>query len=168
MIKNLKVQIEEDKKIEEALKEQLEEKDRNIGNLEADIVTLRNDIQQKNMQNSSKFLDDIINSQKFHLDKSELGYNQTKNGSSSKTTVEETYPKRYAETIKGDRKIYKEYYRDTPPLRRFRFQNQQQTYRPQEEEGFIRAPPFIRSSTPSIKLYLLVYFMHVIILDIKL
>ena len=49
MITNLKVQIEEDKRIEEALKEQLEEKDKNIGNLEAEIVTLRKDIQKKNM-----------------------------------------------------------------------------------------------------------------------
>jgi hypothetical protein len=78
MITNLKVQIEEDKRIEEALKEQLEEKDKIIGNLEAEIVTLRNDIQKKNMQNSSKFLDDIISSQKPHLDKSRLGYNQKK------------------------------------------------------------------------------------------
>jgi hypothetical protein len=45
----LKVQIEEDKRIEEALKEHLEGKDRIIGNLEAEIVTLRNDIQKKNM-----------------------------------------------------------------------------------------------------------------------
>jgi hypothetical protein len=37
---------------------------------------------------------------------------------------------------------------DTPPPRRFGFQNQQQTNRPQEDEGFIRAPPFRRSSTP--------------------
>jgi hypothetical protein len=35
MITKLKVQIEEDKRIEEALKEQLEEKERIIGNLEA-------------------------------------------------------------------------------------------------------------------------------------
>jgi hypothetical protein len=119
-----------------------------IGNLEAKIVTSRNDIQKKNMQNNSKVLDDIINSQKYHLDKFELGYNQTKKGSSSKTTEQETYPKSYAETIKGDRKIYKEDYRGTPPPRKFRFQNQQQTDRPQEEEGFIRAPPFRRSSTP--------------------
>jgi hypothetical protein len=55
MITNLKVQIEEDKIIEEALKEQLEEKDKIIGNL-----------------------DDIISSQKYHHDKSRLGYNQTK------------------------------------------------------------------------------------------
>jgi predicted RNase H-like nuclease (RuvC/YqgF family) len=125
MITNLKVQIEEDKRIEEALKEQLEEKDKIIGNLEVEIVTLRKDIQKKNMQNSSKVLDDIINSKKSHLDKSGLGYNQTEKGSSSKTTEQETYPKSYAETIKGDRKIYKEDYRDTPPSRRFRFHNQQ-------------------------------------------
>jgi hypothetical protein len=49
MITKLKVQIEEDKRIEEALKEQLEEKDKLIGNLEAQIVTLRMDIQKKNM-----------------------------------------------------------------------------------------------------------------------
>jgi hypothetical protein len=96
MITNLKVQIEEDKRIEEALKEQLEEKDMIIGNLEADVFTLRKDIQKKNMQNSSKVLDDIISSQKSHLDKSRLGYNQTENGSSSKTTEQETYPKIYA------------------------------------------------------------------------
>jgi hypothetical protein len=75
MITKLKVQIEEDKRIEEALKEQLEGKDGIIGNLEAEIVTLRKDIQKKNMQNSSKVLDDIISSQKSYLDKSRLGYN---------------------------------------------------------------------------------------------
>jgi hypothetical protein len=39
---------------------------------------------------------------------------------------------------------------DTPPSRRFIFQNQRLTYknRPQEEEGFIQVTPFIRSSTP--------------------
>jgi hypothetical protein len=73
------------------------------------------------MQNSSKVLDDIISSKKSHLDKSRLGYNQIEKGSSSKTTKQETNPKSYAETIKGDKKIYKEYYRGTPPPRRFRF-----------------------------------------------
>jgi hypothetical protein len=121
MITKLKVQIEEDKRIEEALEEQLEGKDGIIGNLEAEIVTIRKDIQKKNMQNSSKVLDDIISSKKSYLDKSRLGYNQTKKGSSSKTTEQETNPKSYAKTIKGDKKIYKEYYKDTPPLRRFIF-----------------------------------------------
>ena len=78
-----------------------------IENLEEEIVTLRKDIQKKNMQNSSKVLDDIISSQKSYLDKSELGYNQMEKGSSSKTTEQETNPNSYAETIKGDRKMYK-------------------------------------------------------------
>jgi hypothetical protein len=93
MITRLKVQIEEDKRIEEALKEQLEEKNKIIGNLEAENVTLRKDIQKKNMHNSSKVLDDIINSKKSHLDKSGLGYNQTEKGSISKTIEQETNPK---------------------------------------------------------------------------
>jgi hypothetical protein len=148
MITKLKVQIEEYKIIEESLKENLEEKDRITRNLEAEIVTLRKNIQKKNMQNSSKVLDDIISSQKFHLDKTRLGYNQTEKGSISKTIEKETYPKRYAKTIKGDRMIYKEDYKDTPPPIRFIFQNQKPIDKPQEEEGFIRAPPFRRSSTP--------------------
>jgi hypothetical protein len=73
----LKVQIEEDKIIEEALKAQLEERDMIIGNLEAKIVTLRKDLQNKNLQNNSKVLDDIINSQRPNHDKFILGYNQT-------------------------------------------------------------------------------------------
>jgi hypothetical protein len=106
MITKLKLQIEEDKRIEEALKEQLEGKDKIIGNLKAEIVTLRKDIQKKNMQNRSKVLDDIIKSKKSHLDKSGLGYNQSEKGSISKTTEKETNPKSYAETIKRDKKIY--------------------------------------------------------------
>jgi hypothetical protein len=150
MITNLKDQIEEDKIIEEALKEQLERRDRIIENLEADIVTLRKDPQKKNMQKNSKVLNDVISSQRPNHYKSGLGYNQTEKGSSSKTTEQETYPKIYAETIKGDRKVYRENYRDTPPLRRFRFQNQRptETNNSWEEEGFIRAPTFRRYSTP--------------------
>jgi hypothetical protein len=120
----LKVQIEEYKIIEESLKEHSEERDRIIGNLEVEIVTLRKDLQKKNMQNNSKFLDDIISSQRPNHDKSRLGYNQTEKGSISKVIEQETYRKSYAETIKGDRNTYKEDYRDTPPPRRFRFQNQ--------------------------------------------
>jgi hypothetical protein len=49
MITKLKIQVEEDKRIEETLKEQLEERDSIIGNLEAEIFTLRKSIQKKNM-----------------------------------------------------------------------------------------------------------------------
>jgi hypothetical protein len=76
------------------------------------------------MQNNSQVLDNIIISQKPHHDKSRLGYIQTEKGSISKMAEQETCPKSYAETIKGDMKTYKEDYRDTPPSRRFRFHNQ--------------------------------------------
>jgi hypothetical protein len=62
MITNLKVQIEEDKIIEETLKEQLEVRDKIIENSEVEIVTLRKDLQKKNMKNNSKVLNDIISS----------------------------------------------------------------------------------------------------------
>ena len=91
--------------------------------MEVEIVTLRKDLQKKNMHNISKVLNDMLNSQKPYHDKSGLGFNQIENGSNSKTTEQETYPKNYAETIKDDRNIYKEDYMDTPPPRRFRFQN---------------------------------------------
>jgi hypothetical protein len=53
----------------------LEEKDRIIGGLEADIVTFRKDFQNKNMQDNSKLLDEIISIQRPNHDKSGLGYN---------------------------------------------------------------------------------------------
>jgi hypothetical protein len=156
MITNLKVQIEEDKRIEEELKEQLEGRDKIIGNLEAEIVTLRKDLQKKNMQNNSKVLNDIISSQKPHHDKSGIGYNQTEKGSRSKTTEQETYPKSYAQTIKGDRKVYKENYRDTPPLRRFIFQNQRPTKmdRPQKEERIHKSTSFQKIFNSQVSNYL--------------
>jgi hypothetical protein len=52
--------------------------------LEEEIVTLSKDLQKKNMKNKSKFLDDIISSQRPNHDKSGLGYNQIENGSRSK------------------------------------------------------------------------------------
>jgi hypothetical protein len=70
------------------------------------------------MQNNSKFLDDIISSQKTHHDKFVLGYNQTK-GIKLQNNRTRNISKIYAETIKGDMNIYKEYYMDTPPPRRF-------------------------------------------------
>jgi hypothetical protein len=96
-----------------------------IGNLEAEIITFKKVIQQKNMHNNSKVLNNIINSKRPHHDKSGLGYDQTKRGSSSKTTDQETQPRSYAKT-RGDKKFYREDQHDTPTPRRFRFQNQRQ------------------------------------------
>jgi hypothetical protein len=49
-----------------------------IEKLEAEIVTLRKDLQKKDMQqNNTRILDNIINSQRPYYDRSGLGYNQT-------------------------------------------------------------------------------------------
>ncbi len=49
MITKLNVQLEEDKIIEESLKEQLKGRDGIIGNMEEEFVTLIKDLQKKNM-----------------------------------------------------------------------------------------------------------------------
>jgi len=95
----------------------LEEKDGIIRNLEEEIVTLRKKLQQKNMQNSSKVLDKIINNQRPHHDKFGLGYNQTK------TTYQETLPRSYVDTLRGDKNFYNEDHREISPTRIFRFHN---------------------------------------------
>jgi hypothetical protein len=69
--------------------------------LEAKIVTLRKDIQKKNMQNISKVLDDIINSQKSHLDKSRLGYNQKKRDQAPKQQSKKQIQKSMQKQSKG-------------------------------------------------------------------
>jgi hypothetical protein len=151
-IMKLKLQVEEDKRIKEALRGQLEERDRTIEGLEAEIVTLRKDLQKKDMQqNNTKILDNIINSQRPYYERSGLGYNQTQTekGSSSKMIEQEAEPRSYAEIVRGpskeeDMKTQGEDYRDTAPPRRFKSQYQQQPAIeiPQEEEGFRRATPF--------------------------
>ena len=64
--------------IEEALKIQLEEKEKIQECLEAEVVSLRKELQEKDshqkFKNNTKTLEDIINSQKTFYDKYGLGY----------------------------------------------------------------------------------------------
>jgi hypothetical protein len=82
------------------------------------------------MQKNSKVLDEIISNQRPHHDNSRLGYTHTETSSSFKITVQETKKRIYAEIVKGsnereeDKKPHKEDHIDTPPPKRFRFQNQ--------------------------------------------
>jgi hypothetical protein len=125
----LKIQVEEDKNNEEALRGKLDEKHRIIEGLESEIVTLRKDLQKKDMkQISTRILDNIINSQINYYDMFVLGYNhmQTEKGSSSKTTKKEAKPRSYEEVFRGTskkeeyRKTQEEDYRDTTPPRIFK------------------------------------------------
>jgi hypothetical protein len=74
-IVHLKTQIEEAKRIEELLKIQINEKEESCCKLEAEIVDLRKKVEKSNkFLNSSRILDEILESQRSSCDKSGLGY----------------------------------------------------------------------------------------------
>jgi chromosome segregation ATPase len=74
-IVHLKTQIEEAKRVEEILKNQTNEKEESCHKLEAEIFDLRKMVEKSNkFLNSSKILDDILESQISPCDKSGLGY----------------------------------------------------------------------------------------------
>jgi hypothetical protein len=107
--------MKESKVIEETLKRQLEEKNKIIENLEVEIVSLRKELQKKDIQlnfgNSTKILDEIICNKKPFYDNSGLGYKQKNidEGSSSMMIGNEVEKTSYADTIKGS--IKKEEYK---------------------------------------------------------
>jgi predicted nucleic acid-binding Zn-ribbon protein len=69
----LKTQIEEAKRVEEHLKNKINEKDESCDKLEAEIVDIRKKVEKSNkFFNSSKILDEILESQRSPYDKSGL------------------------------------------------------------------------------------------------
>jgi hypothetical protein len=77
-------------------------------------------------QNSTKFLDYIISSQRPYYDRSRLGYNQmkTEKGSISKKTGQEEEQRIYEENVKGPRRTQEENHKGTGPPIRFITHNQ--------------------------------------------
>jgi hypothetical protein len=74
---HLKTQIEEAKRIEELLKNQVNEKEESCHKLEAEVVDLRKKVEKSNkFLNSSTILNEILDSQRSPNDKSGLGYNK--------------------------------------------------------------------------------------------
>jgi chromosome segregation ATPase len=74
-IVHLKTQIEEAKRIEEILKNQINEKEESCHKLESEVVDLRNKVEKSNkFLNSSQILNEILESQRSTNDKSGLGY----------------------------------------------------------------------------------------------
>ena len=75
IIVHLKTQIEEAKRIEELLKNQINEKEQSCCKLEDEIVDLRKKVEKSNkFFNSSRILDEILESQRPSCDKVGLGY----------------------------------------------------------------------------------------------
>jgi hypothetical protein len=74
---HLKTQIEEAKRVEELLKNQVNEKEESCHKLEAEVVDLRKKVEKSNkFLNSSTILNEILDSQRSPNDKSGLGYNK--------------------------------------------------------------------------------------------
>ena len=99
--------MEEAKVIEETLKRQLEEKKKITHNLEAEIVSLRKELQNKDIQfffgNTTNILDEIIYNKKPFYEKLGLGYKQNNidEGSSSMMRLNEAEQRNNVDTIKG-------------------------------------------------------------------
>jgi predicted nuclease with TOPRIM domain len=77
---NLKTQLEEAKRREEVVKNQLNEREESCHKLEAEVVHLRKKVEKSNthvkFMNNSTILDDILDSQRSPNDKYGLGYNK--------------------------------------------------------------------------------------------
>ena len=79
----LKTHLEEAKRIEEVLKDKLDEKEEQCQKLEMEVVGLRKTSEKSNAQcvkfkNNSIILDEILDYQRSAFDKSGLGYNSGK------------------------------------------------------------------------------------------
>jgi hypothetical protein len=74
---HFKTQIEEAKRVEELLKNHVNEKEESCHKLEAEVVDLRKKVEKSNkFLNSSTILNEILDSQRSPNDKSGLGYNK--------------------------------------------------------------------------------------------
>jgi hypothetical protein len=76
-IVHLKTQFEEAKRVEELLKNQINEKEESCDKLEAKVVDLRKKVEKSNkFLNSSQILNEILEIQRLPYDKSGLGYKE--------------------------------------------------------------------------------------------
>jgi hypothetical protein len=77
---NLKTQLEETKRREEVVRNQLNKREESCHKMEAEVVNLRKKVEKSNTQvkflNKSMILDEILDSQRSPNDKSGLGYNK--------------------------------------------------------------------------------------------
>jgi hypothetical protein len=76
-IVHLKTQIEESKRVEELLKNQINEKEESCDKLEVEVVDLRKKLEKSNkFLNSSQILNEILESQRSPYDKLGLGHKE--------------------------------------------------------------------------------------------
>jgi hypothetical protein len=101
-ISDLKSQILEDNKTEEVILQQLNDKKQVCEKLEAEIKLLKNEIEKVNkgsqFENSSRILNEIINSQRSPNNKTSLGYTKDSTSASQRSVKK---PISYADALKN-------------------------------------------------------------------
>jgi uncharacterized membrane-anchored protein YhcB (DUF1043 family) len=105
---DLKVKLEEAKNIEEALREQLEEKERTQVELENEIMSVKRKPQREDVKQtfdkSIEILNQIISSQRPVYDKSGLGYKQNSPEMGSSSKITKNNKRSYAEIVRESAK----------------------------------------------------------------
>ena len=86
-VQGLKIEVEEQKSIEEPLQKNLEESKQEREALEAKVVSLHKEVKKgktiQNYANSSRALEEIINNQRSYNDRTGLGYKEEEAGPST-------------------------------------------------------------------------------------
>ena len=87
----MKTQLQEAKRIEEVIREQLNEKKKDCEKLEDEIILLRKKLEkgtiQSRLENNSKILDDILNSQRPSSNKTRFTFDQKKTNEGSNPII---------------------------------------------------------------------------------
>ena len=109
IITDLRNQLQEAKKSEEDLVVLLRKRIQDSGKLEKEISWLREGVDEKfiksKFKNSSKIVDDILNSQRPSSDRSSLGFVKEKKPERSPITNQEGSKKSYVEILKTPAKM---------------------------------------------------------------
>ena len=100
-IVHLKTQIEEAKRVEDLLKDQINEKEESCHKLEAEVVDLRKNVEKSNkFLNSSQILNEILESQISPNDKLGLGYKRKATHDEASTSKKnEVYPSKNEDNV---------------------------------------------------------------------
>jgi deoxyribodipyrimidine photolyase len=89
IISILKYELQEEKRIEEVILKQLTDREQVCKKLEDEIMLLKGELEKEKkeskFENSSKILDEIINSQRLPNNKTSLGYTQDSTSTSQRT-----------------------------------------------------------------------------------
>ena len=90
-VQGLKIEVEEQKCIEDSLQKKLEESNQEREELEAEVFSLREEVKKgktiQNYANSSRALEELINDKKSYNDRTDIGYKEEEARPSTTNTM---------------------------------------------------------------------------------